>query len=208
MEDGLEELSCPAKEDAMEIPVSVRAAKLSDYAQLHPELELYGLSLGMRDGNEDWKKHTLTKQTHLMIESLSRWRGRQEWGRRFPGGGIYGTEVVVQVHRAQLSACIRVLAFRVAGDYWPNADIAGKWYRVTRGMGGLCRGAPIEPEGTEAATRLLLSGPCRLDPGGPWGPWLVRQALDFRNKRTVGTFGDFRRRKDEEDDYGQMEENS
>ena len=126
MEDGLEELSCPAKEDAMEIPVSVRAAKLSDYAQLHPELELYGLSLGMRDGNEDWKKHTLTKQTQLMIESLSRWRGRQEWGRRFPGGGIYGTEVVVQVHRAQLSACIRVLAFRVAGDYWPNADIAGK----------------------------------------------------------------------------------
>ncbi len=86
MEDGLEELSCPAKEDAMEIPVSVRAAKLSDYAQLHPELELYGLSLGMRDGNEDWKKHTLTKQTHLMIESLSRWRGRQEWGAAVPGG--------------------------------------------------------------------------------------------------------------------------
>ncbi len=90
MEDGLEELSCPAKEDAMEIPVSVRAAKLSDYAQLHPELELYGLSLGMRDGNEDWKKHTLTKQTHLMIESLSRWRGRQEWGRRFPGAASMG----------------------------------------------------------------------------------------------------------------------
>lgn len=177
----------------MEIPLSVRAAKLSDYAQLHPELELYGLSLGMRDGNEDWKKHTLIKQTHLMIESLSRWRGRQKWGRRFPGGGIYGTEVVVQVHRTQLSARIRVLAFRVAGDYWPNADIARQWYRVTRGMGGLCRGAPIEPEGTEAAARLLLSGPCRLDPGGPWGPWLVRQALDFRNKRTVGTFGDFRR---------------
>ena len=178
----------------MELPLSVRVAKLRDYAQLHPELELYGLSLGMRDGFEEWRKYTLIKQTRWMIESLSRWRERQEWGRRFPGGGIYGTEVAVHVHRTQLSACIRVLAFRGAGDYGPNVDIADQGFRVTRGMGGLCSGAPIEPQSTEAAARLLLSGPCSLDPGGPWAPWLVRQARDFRHKRSVGTFGDFRRR--------------
>ena len=168
-------------------------AFMMDYVQENPDLVACHLTLTMKDDDREWKRKSLLEQQQWIAKSMARWRDKKDWQRIVRGGGIYGMEATVNIEHDRWHTHVHLLIFRHRDEFWDQKEIEREWFKVTRGFGGFVWIKQIDPDNMKGALRECLKYPYKMNDVDQWSPRLIRQVLACKNKKSVGTFGGYRK---------------
>ena len=151
------------------------------------------LTLTMDDDDPEWKRKSLLEQRQYITKSMARWRDKKDWQRIVRGGGIYAIEATVNIEHDRLHTHVHQNLLRDRDEIWDQTEIEKEWFKVTRGFGGFVWVKEIDSNNMEGALRECLKYPYKMNDVDQWSPRLIRQVLACKNKRAVGTFGEYRK---------------